>query len=503
MNTYPIFRLAIFLAVGIFFAETIQLEAGHWPMLLMLCLLVALGLLLKTVPYAYRWMFGAGVSLFMILAGMVLTDMAWKEVKVDWKSEKATYKGVVQESIQEKERTYQCWVTVADKDVLLYLPKDSLSASLRVADEVIFYTRIEPPRNTYLYRKGVSGTAYVPADAWTNVGRSTEMSLKQKALALRERLVKKYREWGVGEEQMPVLSALTLGYKGDLDKETRQNYSVAGISHILALSGMHVGIVWLLMDGLLGLLLCGRFNVLRCVVVILLLWAFAFLVGLEASVVRAVVMCMLLGVGRLSESRPPAMNSLGVAAFFMLLYHPFYLYDVGFQLSFVAVVSILILYPLFVPLVPVKNRWGKKAWEVMAISMSAQLGTAPLVMYYFSSFSVYFLLTNLVVSILVPFIIGLAFLMMVVSPFDGVRWLVVGALDGMVSLLNGMAGWTSGLPYSSVSFSVLNPMEVVVSYVVLAFGTAYWRTGSKVWLIRVLVAVVCLLLLHLCGLCFG
>jgi len=242
---------------------------------------------------------------------------------------------------------------------------------------------------------------------------------------------------------------------------------------------------------------------LRCVVVILLLWAFAFLVGLEASVVRAVVMCMLLGVGRLSELRPPAMNSLGVAAFFMLLYHPFYLYDVGFQLSFVAVVSILILYPLFVPLVPVKNRWGKKAWEVMAVSMSAQLGTAPLVMYYFSSFSVYFLLTNLVVSILVPFIIGLAFLMVVVSPFDGVRWLVVGALDGMVSLLNGMAGWTSGLPYSSISFSVLNPMEVVVSYVVLAFGAAYWRTGSKVWLIRVLVAVVCLLLLHLCGLCFG
>lgn len=503
MNTYPIFRLAIFLAVGIFFAETVQLEAGYWPVLLMLCLLVSLGLLLRTVSYAYRWMFGVGVSFFMVLTGMVLTDMAWEEVKVDWTPEKSAYKGVVKESIQEKERTYQCRVTVADKDVLLYLPKDSMSASLRVADELLFYARIESPRNTYLYHKGISGTAYVPADAWKNLGRSLETSLKQKALMLRERLVEKYREWGVGEEQMPVLSALTLGYKGDLDKETRQAYSVAGIAHVLALSGMHVGIVWLLMDGLLCMLLRHRFKVLRCVVVIVVLWAFAFLVGLEASVVRAVVMCMLLGVGRLLESSPPAMNSLGVAAFFMLLYHPFYLYDVGFQLSFVAVASILMMYPLFSRLFPIKNRLVKRGWDVMAVSMSAQLGTAPLVMYYFSSFSVYFLLTNLVVSILVPFIIGLAFLMVVVSPFDAVRWIVVKVLDGMVSLLNGMAEWTSALPYASVSFSVLNPMEVIVSYVVLAFGVAYWRTGSKVWLIRLLAAIVCWLFLHLYALCFS
>lgn len=513
MNAYPIFRLVLFLAAGIFCAETYRIEIGIFLVVGMLLLLLVLGRLLKESSYGGRWIFGAGVAGFMFLVGWVLTSHAWKEVTVDWYPEQREYVGVVQEALHEKPRSFQCRISVEGKDVLAYFPKDSLSASLKVADEVRFFTRIQSSHTagdkldfdyaTYLYHRGISGTAYIPASGWQKTGRVHSLTLKQKALLLRERMLDNYRKWGVGDGEMPVLAALTLGYKGDLDKETRNAYSVAGIAHVLALSGMHIGILWWMLNGVLGFVLRGSFRWLRSMIVILLLWAFAYVVGLEASVVRAVVMCMLLELGKLAGSRPLSMNTLAIAAFFMLLYRPFYLFDVSFQLSFVAVASILVFYPLFFKCVNFKNRMARWTWGVISVSGAAQLGTAPLVMYYFSSFSVYFLLTNLVASLLVPLIIYICMCMVLLAPFPSVQVWTVALLNALVSALNLLAGWTSALPGATFSLSVWKPIELVALYLVMGLGVMYWRTRKRKWLIRGLAACACLLALHLYALLVG
>ena len=486
MKTYPIFRLAISLAAGILFANTYWTENMTWQIGILLSLLLALGCLLRNPSYAGRWLFGAGVSFFMFLVGAVLTGYAWKKVKADWSPSKQVYKGVLVESLAEKPKTYQCRVETMGKEVLLYLPKDSVSASLRPGDEMIFRTRIEENYARYLYYDGISGTAYVPADAWKKTGERDLDNLKTKALYLREWLIGKYRQWGIGEEELPVLSALTLGYKGELDKETREAYSVAGISHVLALSGMHIGIIWFLLRWLKG----G--------IVIVLLWGFAFIVGLEPSVVRAVVMCMLMELGRLSGSKVFSMNTLSVVAFFMLLYHPLYLYDVGFQLSFVAVASILLFYPPLFSLFSFRNKLARWTWGILCVSMAAQLGTAPLVMYYFSNFSVYFLMTNLVASVLVPFIIYGAVLLVMAMPFPELQRYVAMVLNGLVSGLNSSAEWVSGLPHATFSFSVLHPIEIIVFYGMLGAWLMYARNRRRKWLIRGLFLTACLLMLHFC-----
>ena len=464
--------------------------------------------LLKNPSYKGRWVFGAGVTCFMFLVGTVWVDCAWKKVKVDWLQEKQNYRGVLLETPLEKSKTYQCRVSVSDKDVLLYLAKDSLSSLLKIGDEILVSARMNPPRNQedsqdfdyarYLYYKGISGVAYVPADAWKWIGPKSTLSLKQKALQLREHLMAKFRQWGIGEEQMPVLSALTLGYKGDLDEETRHAYSVAGISHVLALSGMHIGIIWFLLSGFWRILTKGRLKILEWCLVTIILWAFAFVVGLEASVVRAVVMCMLMGLGRLAGSKPLSMNTLSIAAFFMLLYHPFYLFDVGFQLSFVAVASILVFYPMIWQRIIIRNRIMRGCWRVVAVSVAAQLGTAPLVMYYFSSFSLYFLLANLVVAVLLPLILGISILMVLSSSFVGIHVWIVECLNGLVRMLNGVAEWTGNLPYASLPLSVFSFGEVVLAYVLLGVGYMYWKTRRRHWLIKVLVVLVCLLFVRLC-----
>ena len=507
MNTYPIFRLAISLAAGIFFAETFRVELGVYPVMALMLLLWVLGYLLKDSSYKGRWVFGVGVTCFMFLVGTVLVDCAWRKVKVDWAQEKQVYRGFLLETPLEKPKTYQCRVRISDKDVLLYLAKDSLSSSLRIGDEIWVSARMESPRNQensqdfdyarYLYYKGVTGVAYVPADAWKRIGANSALPIKQKALQFREYLMAKYRQWGIGEKQMPVLSALTLGYKGDLDKEIRHMYSVAGISHVLALSGMHIGIIWFLLSGFLRFLTKGRLKFLGWCLITVVLWAFAFMVGLEASVVRAVVMCMLMGLGQLAGSKPLSMNTLSVAAFFMLLYQPFYLFDIGFQLSFVAVASILIFYPMIRGRVVAHNRIVRGLWKIVAVSVAAQLGTAPLAMYYFSSFSLYFLLANLVVAVLLPLILCVSVLMVLSASFMGVHVWVVKGLNGLVNVLNGVAGWTGSLPYASLSLSVLSLAEVVLAYVLLGVGYMYWKTRRRQWLIKMLTALVCLLSVRL------
>ena len=497
MRNYPIFRLVISLTAGIFFAETFPLSMGVWAIGILVLQLVGQGLLLKYSSFGGRWVFGAGVFVFMFLTGMILTEAAWKRVKVDWSADWYNYQGVLQDTPLEKPKSYQCLVSLGDKDVLLYLPKDSSSSALRVGDRMMFRARMASPANRYWYHKGVSGTAFVSAGNWKKMDRTQDMSLKQKALSVRERVMEKYRQWGVGDRTFPVLSALTLGYKGDLDKETREAYSVAGISHVLALSGMHIGFLWLLLDGLLGLLMKGRLRWLKWLLVVSVLWAFAFVVGLEASVVRAVIMCMLLELGRVSGGRPLSMNTLAIAALLMLLYRPFYLFDVSFQLSFVAVASILYIYPVLFGSLDIKHRVGRWCWSIMSVSIAAQLGTAPLVMYYFSNFSVYFLLANLVASLVVPLIIYVSVLMLIVSPWSCLRGICVTFLDVLVSMLNGMAEWTGGLPFASFSLQELGWVELIVCYVVLGLGLQLWKTGRKVWLFRFLCALVCLLGLRL------
>ena len=507
MKTYPIFRLTMFMATGILFTNTFWTEIEIERMaLVLLIVLPFLFLILKSHSFDARWIFGAGISVFMFLVGMVLTGYAWKNVKVEWPSEKRAYEAVVKESVREKLRTYQVPVEVLGKNVWLYISKGSLSASLAPGDMLYFYAQIKSPENLedtskfdyvdYLYHESISGIAYIPAYAWKKTNGRAMKGLKMKALLLRESILDKYRQWGIGAEQLPILSAVTLGYKEYLDKDIREAYSIAGISHVLALSGMHVGIIWLLLDVLLRPLSRIRLIWLKRILVIMALWFFAYVVGLEASVVRAVVMCMLMEIACLSGFQSLSLNTLSIAAFFMLLYNPFYLFDVGFQLSFTAVVSILVFFPLFYRMIPFKRNLMRWAWGIMSVSLAAQLGTAPLVMYYFSSFSVYFLLANLIAAIIIPLMIYGTVTMALFACLPVIQEILVKLLNGLVVLLTNVAWWTSSLPNATFSIPYLKPIEMILYYAMLGTWFMYWKNRKRKWLIRGLVLCVCLLGFH-------
>ncbi len=487
MRDCPIVRLAIPLATGIFFAGHFH---GFFSLRAAALTLVGLWLVvggwLLFRKRGGRWLFGVGTTLFMFLVGCVLMETEWRRVTVRWPSEKRLYEGIVQEMPVEKKRSIQYRVQINEKDILLYLSKDSLSRRVDMGDVLRFYALVSPPSNpsdsttfdyaSYLRYNGISGTAYAAPGCWCIQEKCPELTLKQRALKVRQKIVDIYRTQRMAEDCLPVVSALTVGYKTELDGQLREHYSTAGISHVLALSGMHVGIIWMFLSFLLqplGKGIGGKWA--RWLPATVLLWSFAFIAGLEASVVRAVIMCMLMELGRISGSRPLSVNTLGIAAFFMLLYRPSYLYDVGFQLSFMAVLSIILFCPLLFRLLPTENRFLRWGWGVLSVSVAAQLGTAPLVMHYFSGFSVWFLLGNVVASVVVPLIILLGLLTFMALPFPAMLRYVALGLEKLVGVMNAMAREISGWPLARLECADFPPLAVLVSYLLLAVVWLCWR----------------------------
>ena len=200
-------------------------------------------------------------------------------------------------------------------------------------------------------------------------------------------------------------AALLTGYREALDEEISLAYAATGTAHIIAISGLHLGLIQKALMLLFAPLL--RFKsglILRGLTVIVLLWVFALLTGAGASVLRAAIMFTLLTVGEMMEERISSLNLLAIAAFMLLSWDTDLLWDVGFQLSFAAVFSIIFLYKPIYGWIPVKSFAGKFVWSITAVTLAAQVFTLPLVLYYFNQFPVYFLLANLVaVPYLLPF----------------------------------------------------------------------------------------------------
>ena len=316
------------------------------------------------------WVYGAAVYLFLGGTGFCL--MSWQQGKTvfPFSGKPAVYRVCIREHPEERERSILCRIALlgeVEQDTvtgcprthlfLAYFPKDSATATLRRGDELLVSARLVPPANNgnpdefdyarYLRRKGYSGTAYVADGHWRKTGHDASRTVSQVALDYRAKVVGLYRSLGFEADELAVLSALTVGDKEELNDDIVETYSVSGASHVLALSGLHIGFLYALLLFVLRPL-WGRWRWLKPLLLLLLvlfLVSFAFFTGLSSSVVRSVVMFSLLAFAGLQPEKPLTLNTLAATAFLMLLCKPFWLFDVGFQLSFSAVAAIVLVQP--------------------------------------------------------------------------------------------------------------------------------------------------------------
>lgn len=498
LSAYPALRLTVPFALGIFFGDYLFFENVHLSPVVMIVFsalfLLALALIYRLVQrYALRTLFG-----FVAFLGLLTFGTFWSNIKVgesivDFPSSETVYRAVITDLPKVKERSVHCRAQLLDvpglpeadalndRVILLYVAPDSAGQTIRRGDEILFSARLSlpPPGGNpeefdygrYLIRKGVSGTAYLASGRWQLVAHHPPNSIMAYASDGMDRLLRYYRVMGFEGDAYAILSALTVGYTADLSESVTEAFAATGVSHVLALSGMHIGFLYLFLLFFLNRLPRSSMlmQIVRLVVVLVVLWAFAILTGLSPSVVRSVVMFSLLALSMFFAGHSISMNTLAVAAFGMLLYDPGWLFDVGFQLSFAAVIAILVLYPWLSERVRITNPILKSIWAVMAVSVVAQIGTMPLTLLYFSRYSVHFLLANIIV---VPFTTGLIYLsivMLLLSLFFAGNALMTSAMTFLIDLLVVIVKEIQGLPFATVDGIWLYRVESLLIYLIIAF----------------------------------
>lgn len=317
----------------------------------------------------------------------------------------------------------------------------------------------------FLRRQGISGRVYVAGNRWkARAMADAEVSLRLRMARYRQSLSAQYFSH-LGSEEAAIAAAMSLGDKRSLDAAQRQSFSATGVSHVLALSGLHLGILFSLYSLLfVNRLPSRRGRVFASLVGVALLWGFALLVGFPLSLVRATVMFTLWQLSVVLYGERSSLNNLALAALLILLFSPASLFDIGFQLSFTSVFFILLLTP-HIP----RPRWLRRSrllallYGWLTVSIVAQIGTGPLVAYYFHTIPLVGLLGNLLAIPLAYVILGLALVFFLIPGFQG---LTATFLGWCIRCLTGAVGWMSAWPYSHIK-AYPHWAEVMVCYVLL------------------------------------
>ena len=361
---------------------------------------------------------------------------------------------------------------------LLNVNKDSTKQLLKV-DEIFIsrasFKELVPPFNPYqfvyvhyLQKQQIYNQLFVNDSELLNVSNHKH-TIYGYAAKLREHIQSKLKHYQFTNDEYAIISALLLGQRQDISKEIYDSYSQAGAIHILAVSGLHVGIVLLLLNYLLKPLeFLKRGKYLKMGVIVILLWCFAIVAGLSASVTRAVTMFTIIAIAMHLKRPTNIYNTLAISAFVLLLIKPNFLFDVGFQLSYMAVLAIVIIQPMLYKLYIPRYKVVDLFWNVFTVTLAAQFGVIPLSLYYFHQFPGLFFLSNLVIIPFLGIILGFGIVVILLSSFNILPKFLADAYAFIISIMNSFIQWISNQESFLLQNISFNLTQAILSYVLIA-----------------------------------
>ena len=370
--------------------------------------------------------------------------------------------------------------------IILYFKKDS-SLQLSYGSQVIFKKPLQEIKNSgnpggfdykrYALFQGITHQVYLKPDEFTVLNGKKESWLDKFIYTSRERVLNILRKNIKGEKELGLAEALLIGYKDDLDQSLVQSYTNTGVVHIIAISGLHLGLIY----WLLGLLLKPlkkrkRISWLRPVCIITGLWVFSLLAGAQPSILRSALMFTCIVLGENLSKKTSIYNTMALSAFILLCFNPYWLWDVGFQLSYAAVLSIIIFMQPIYNWFYIKNKILDFVWKLNAVTIAAQILTVPLSIYHFHQFPGSFMLTNFLAVPLSSAILMGEILLCVVSFIPAVALLVGKLLSWLIWVMNTYIQKIEMLP-----FSLWDGLQITILQAILLFFVA---TGISYWLME-------------------
>ncbi len=371
--------------------------------------------------------------------------------------------------------------------ILLYL--DTLTAlGIQPGDQLVAVGWIQatkPPQNPnefdyqrYLRFHQIAHQMYLPTGQFKVLHKDAD-DLVHHAMRLQHTLSQRFRSLGITGDNLDVLTALVLGARQSLDPEVKQDFSSAGAMHVLAVSGLHVGLLFLMVQFLtkmLGESKSARW--LRFMIILLTLWAYAFITGLSPSVLRASTMFSILALSATINRRANVYNSLAGSALILLVVNPYIIMEVGFQLSYCAVIAIVTLYDRVYQMIECKYWILDKVWSLTVLSFTAQLGTFPIALLYFHQFPNLFLASNLAVIPLASIILISGLSALALSFVESIQGMLDWLLNALLDALNGFVAWVDAIPYALVTYIRFTTIEAIALSLAMVL-LAIWLLLSK------------------------
>ncbi|HEY2722798.1 MAG TPA: ComEC/Rec2 family competence protein [Chitinophagaceae bacterium] len=500
----PFVRFLIPLVIGIALQWYLHPTLGtlYIVTLSTLPLLVSSLFLKGFTRYRFIVLHGIGVFILFFALGCLLTR--FKDIRSgQWYGryyEKGNLvKVVLQEPLVEKANSDKAIATVialsdghktvfCDGDLILYFQKDP-ALHLNYGSQIIFSTPLQEIKNSgnpaafdykrYCLFQNITHQVFLKKGDFITINEKKRRLIDRILFPLRQKVLSIMRSNIPGEKEYGLAEALLIGYKDDLDKNLVQSYTNTGVVHIIAISGMHIALIYWLLA-----MLCKPLKRLRyskwliAAIIISGLWIFSLLAGAQASVVRSAVMFTCIVIGGQISRKASIYNTLAASAFILLCYDPFWLWDVGFQLSYAAVLSIVIFSKPIYHWFYIKNKILDSIWKLNAVSIAAQLLTTPFSLYHFHQFPNFFLLTNVIAVPLSSVIVLGEIFLCCISFIPFLASLSGKILHGLIWIMNSHIERIEALPYSLWSGLQIDFLQAGL-LIIIVTGFSHWLLEKK------------------------
>ncbi len=395
-----------------------------------------------------------------------------------------------------------------NEKIFIYFLGRRLPPDLAAGAVIIFNKSPLPIKNSeflkgfdykdYCRMKHIYSQVFLGRSDYRVLGQETENEVRSALISWRRKLLRVLGKYIPDKEENGLLEALMLGYTNDLDPELFQSYSNTGVVHIIAISGLHLTLIYQILQLLLQRIngqKSGRWA--KLILLLGSLWTFSFISGASPSVIRSAVMFSIMLLARNLSRESVVYNTLASSAFLLLCFDPFWLWDTGFQLSYTAVLSLVIFMRPIQGLIHLRNKWLSTLWSSACVSLAAQILTTPISIYYFHRFPNYFLFCNLLAVPLSSIILVGGILLCFFSFFPllakGLGWVLIKLID----LLNGFVQYLSHLPGAVTNQLNINIPQVILQYLLIYCMFRFFNKAEKKWFALALISVCVFLFIRI------
>lgn len=466
--------------------------------------------------FRYKWILGILLMCMFFIAGALLVQLKNITHQQKWfgnaYSDGTAIMAVLNEPLVEKSRSYKAVasviavangkeITKTGGDIILYFKKDPAAISgLQYGSAIVFHKPLQPITNSgnpgafdykrYCLFQDITHQVFLDKKDFAIAEGKFQSAYKQWLQNSKSGLLQVLKKYIPGEREAGVAEALLIGYRDDLDRDLMQSYSNTGVIHVIAISGMHLAMIYGLLIIVLKPLGKNRHTgLVRGVIILSVLWLFTLLSGAGPSILRSAVMFSFIVIGESISKQISVYHTLSASAFFLLCYNPFFVWDVGFQLSYTAVLSIVIFSKPITNWFYCKNKWAANVWKLMAVTISAQILTTPLSVYHFHQVPNLFLLSNLVIVPLSGIVLYAEILLCMIAFITPLAALAGKLVAVLIQWMNGFINWVDHIPFAVSNNISVSVIQACLLYT-FVFTVALWLMHKRNTMVKYAVAVL-------------